>query len=80
MNIPHANVTESDKDLDANVFIFAAFADKRTGTLYSDLTGVFPFMTLKGNVCFLVVYHYQTNAILALPIANFTGNAILTAY
>jgi hypothetical protein len=61
-------------------FVFAAFADKNTGTIYSDLTGKFPFMSLEGNVCFLVVYHYETNAILASPLANFTNDAILGAY
>jgi hypothetical protein len=48
--------------------------------MYSDLTSTFPFMSLKGNVCFLVVYHYKSNAILALPIANYTANTILAAY
>jgi hypothetical protein len=37
-------------------------------------------MSLEGNVCFLVVYHYKTNAILALSIKNFTGKCILSAY
>ncbi len=37
-------------------------------------------MLLEGNVCFLVVYHYETNAILALPIKNFTDEYILSAY
>ncbi len=77
---PTANVIEDDDTSDANVFIFAAFADKQTGTLYSDLTGSFPFMSLEGNVCFLVVYHYETNAIMAVPLPNFTDVAILTAY
>jgi hypothetical protein len=36
-------------------------------------------MSLEGNVCFLIVYHYKTNAILALPIAGFTDNSILAA-
>jgi hypothetical protein len=62
------------------VFVFAAFADKQKGTLYSDLTSTFPFMSLEGNVCFLVVYHYETNAIMAVPIANFTNDAILKAF
>lgn len=61
-------------------FVFAAFADKNTGTIYSDLTGKFPFMSLEGNVCFLVVYHYETNAILASPLANFTNDAIFSEY
>jgi hypothetical protein len=73
-------VIENDDESDANVFVFAAFADKQTGTLYSDLTGTFPFMSLEGNVCFLVVYHYETNAIMAVPLPNFTDEAILTAY
>jgi hypothetical protein len=64
----------------ANVFIFAAFADKMTGILYPNLTGTFPFMPLEGNVCFLVVYHYESNAILLLPVANFANNTILAAY
>jgi hypothetical protein len=65
---------------DTNMFCFAVFADKHTGTIYNNLTGVFPFMSLKGNVCFLVVYHYESNAILATPIASFSNNAILAAY
>jgi hypothetical protein len=76
----NATIIESNNNSTANVFIFAAFADKRTGILYSDLTGTFPFMSLEGNVCFLVVYHYKSNATLALPIANFADNTILATY
>jgi hypothetical protein len=77
---PTANFIEPDGDTAVNVFCFSAFADKRTGILYSDLTGTFPFMSLEGNVCFLGAYHYETNAILALPIKNFTDKCILSAY
>jgi hypothetical protein len=77
--MPHTNIIENDDNLD-NVFVCAAFADKHTGILYSDLTGTFPFMSLEGNICFLVVYHYEANAILALPVANFSNDSILTAY
>jgi hypothetical protein len=80
MHVPHTNVIESDDDSDGNVFVFAAFADKQNGTVYSNLTGAFPFMSLEGNVCFLVVYYYETNAIMAVPIANFTDDAILKAF
>jgi hypothetical protein len=55
-------------------------ADKQTGILYNDLTGAFPFMSLKGNVCFLVVYHYDTNTILALPMKGFSNKIIFAAY
>ncbi len=37
-------------------------------------------MLLEGNVCLLVVYHYESKAILVLPIANFANNTILAAY
>jgi hypothetical protein len=37
-------------------------------------------MSLKGNVCFLVVYHYKSNGILALPISSFGNNTIFTGY
>ncbi len=61
-------------------FCFAAFADKRTGILYNNLTGTFPFVSLEGNVCFLIVYHYKTSAILALPKAGFSDDIIFAAH
>ncbi len=77
------NVIENDNKWDhpnANLFCFAAFADKHTGTLYNNLTGAFPVMLLEGNVCFLVVYHDASNAILALPISGFSNEVIFKAY
>jgi hypothetical protein len=65
---------------DANIFCFAAFANKRTGILNNNCTGTFPFMSLEGNACFLTLYHYKTNAILALPIVGFSDNIIFAAY
>jgi hypothetical protein len=76
----NANIIESNNDSMANVFIFAAFAGKRTSILYSNLTRTFPFMPLKRNVSFLVVYHYKSNAILVLPNTNFTNDTILATY
>jgi hypothetical protein len=80
IHVPHVNVIESDDNSNGNVFVFVAFADKQNGTLYFDLTGTFLFMSLEGNVCFLVVYHYETNAIMVVPIANFTNDTVLKAY
>jgi hypothetical protein len=78
--IPNVIEDDMDNQTDANLFCFATFADKHTRTLYNNLTGTFPFMSLKGNVCFLVVYHYESNAILALPISGFSDNIIFQAY
>ncbi len=49
IHVPHIKVIESDDDSNGNVFVFVAFADKRNGTLYSNLTGTFPFMSLEGS-------------------------------
>lgn len=51
-----------------------------SGVVYNDLTGNFPFMSLDGSVCFFVLYHYETNAILATPIAGLDDKSIFNAY
>ena len=75
-----AFIIEDDDSSAGNIFCFAAFADKRTGVLYNDLTGSFPYMSLEGNVCYLIVYHYESNAILGLPISGFNDNTVFAAY
>ena len=80
-NVPLPNFIADDDDSSvANIFCSAAFADKISGVVYSDLTGNFPFMSFDGNVCFLVVYHYETNAIMATPIAGLDDMTIFKAY
>jgi hypothetical protein len=37
-------------------------------------------MSLDGNICFFVMYHYKTNAILIIPIAGLNSECILEAY
>ena len=59
-----------------NVFCFGAFADNVRGVVYNDCTGEFPFMSLDGNACFFVMYHYRTNAILATPIPGLDSKSI----
>ncbi len=48
--------------------------------MYHDLTGSFPFMSLDGSVCFFILYHYETNSILATPIAGLDDKIIFKAY
>jgi hypothetical protein len=73
-------VIEDNDSSVGNIFCFGAFADKRTGVPYNYLTLPLPYMSLEGNVCFLIVYHYKSNAILALPISGFDDNTIFAAY
>ena len=78
---PQAHIIEDDATSAAgNIFCFGAFADKHTGVVYSDLTGTFPYMSLTGNVCFLVVYHYESNAILGVPLKNMEDSTVFNAY
>ncbi len=37
-------------------------------------------MSLEGNVCYLIVYHYKSNTILGLPISGFDDNTVFAAY
>jgi len=48
--------------------------------LYNDLTGNFPFMSIDGSVCYFVMYHYKTNAILVKAIKNLDDHSIYEAY
>jgi hypothetical protein len=64
----------------ANVFCFGAFANKNSGIVCHDLTGSFPFMSYNGSICFFILYHYESNAILGTPIAGLDNISIFEAY
>jgi hypothetical protein len=76
---PNVIVDDGDESI-ANIFCFGAFADKTSGVVYHDLTGSFPFMSFDGSVCFFVLYHYESNAILATPITGLNDVSIFNAY
>ncbi len=48
--------------------------------MYNDMTGNFPFVSLDGNVCYLIIYHYESNSILATPITGLTDTIVYEAY
>jgi hypothetical protein len=58
------------------------FVDCRpiTGQIFSDLPGRFVLPSSRGNNYLLVVYDYDSNAILAEPIKNRTATQIVSAY
>jgi hypothetical protein len=81
-NISHTaqqyNIIDNNDDQSiANVFCFGEFADKISGVVYNNCTGKFSYMSLDGSVCFFVMYHYETNAILATPIPGLDSASIL---
>ena len=48
--------------------------------MYNDMTNNFPFVSLDGSVCYLIIYHYKSNSILATPITGLTDTIIFNAY
>jgi hypothetical protein len=51
-----------------------------TGKIYSDQTGRFPVMSSKGNQYIMIVYDYDSAAILAEPLKNRTKQELVRAY
>ncbi len=51
-----------------------------TSTAYSDLTGRFPHQSSRGNQYLLVIYDYDSNAILVEPLKNRAAGTIRTAW
>jgi hypothetical protein len=77
--LPHMILDDGDASI-ANVFCFCAFANPHTSVVYSNLTDKFPFMSFDGSICFLVMYHYESNAILPTPISGLYDLCIFNAY
>ncbi len=48
--------------------------------MYNDMTGNFPFVSLDGSVCYFIIYHYETNSILATPNTGLTDTKKVKAY
>jgi hypothetical protein len=76
---PNLIAIDDDKS-NTNIFCFGEFAYKNSGIVYHDLTGSFPFMSLDGSVCFVVLYHYELNAILITPIAGLDNLSMFDSY
>jgi hypothetical protein len=70
-------IAMDDKKSIANIFCFGEITYRNSGTVYHDLTGLFPFVSFDGSVCFFVFYHYQLNTILITPIAEFDNMRVL---
>jgi hypothetical protein len=72
-------VTEPDVDHGVKTqFVYAATID--SGQIYTDQTGKFPVVSRKGNKYIMIVYDYDSNAILAQPIKDRTAPELLKAF
>jgi hypothetical protein len=72
-------VTEPDIDHGIKTqFVYAATID--AGQIYTDQTGRFPVVSSKGNKYIVILYDYDSNAILAQPIKDRTAPKLLKAF
>jgi len=51
-----------------------------TGQMYMDLTGKFVAPSSNGNNYIMIIYDYDSNAILAIPLKKCKAESILAAY
>ena len=60
---------------------FASFVSfESTAKAYSDQTGKFPFTSSRGNKYLMIVYDYDSNAILQEPLKNKTSKELVRAW
>jgi hypothetical protein len=76
-----AQLIDSEADQDHGIktqFVYAATIG--AGKIYTDQTGRFPVVSSKGNKYIMIVYDYDSNAILAKPIKDRTAPELLKAF
>jgi hypothetical protein len=64
----------------ANVFCYGALTNRHSGVVYNNLMGDFPFILFDKSICYLIMYMYEPNVILATPIAGLDNTSIYNAY
>jgi hypothetical protein len=79
--IKSINPSNQESDIDHGIktqFVYAATID--AGQIYTDQTGRFPVVSSKGNKYIMILYDYDSNAILAQPIKDRTAPELLKAF
>jgi hypothetical protein len=79
--VKDTKVIFTEPDLDHGIktqFVYAATID--AGQIYTDQTGRFPVVSSKGNKYIMILYDYDSNAILAQPIKDRTAPDLLRAF
>jgi hypothetical protein len=76
---PKVIMTEPDLDQGIKTqYVYAATID--TGQIYTDQTGRFQLVSSKGNKYIMILYDYDSHAILAQPIKDRTAPELLRAF
>jgi hypothetical protein len=81
IKVRYPKVIITDPDVDQGIktqYVYAATID--AGQIYTDQTGRFPVVSSKGNKYIMILYDYDSNAILAQPIKERTAPELLRAF
>ncbi len=62
------------------MFCFATLADAITGTMYTNITGIFPVCSFKSMQYVFVAYIYDLNAIIVWAMPSCTNASVLQAF
>eukprot|EP00957_Ditylum_brightwellii_P195458 14892660-Ditylum_brightwellii.AAC.1 len=71
---PHQQLVKTNE-----VYLVLKLVKEFDHTLYTDLTGKFPVTAQAGNKHILVMYDYDSNAILAVPVMNRSDSSLTKA-
>jgi hypothetical protein len=74
----NTKVINQEADMDHGIktqLVYAAIIDG--GQIYTDQKGIFPVVSIKGNKYIIILYDYDSNAILAQPIKDLTAPELL---
>ena len=63
-----------------SIFVWVITADATTGKVYTDFTGRFPVMSLRGVQYIFLLYDYDSNAILVEPMKSRSDTDMEKAY
>ena len=69
-----------EQEMKTNEVFIAYFTTDKNGVVYTDLTGKFPITSLDGHKYILILYHYDSNAILVKPLKNRSDEETLKVY
>jgi hypothetical protein len=79
--IKDTKIISQEIDMDHGIktqFVYAATID--AGQIYTDQTGTFTVVSSNGNKYIMILYDYDSNAILAQPITDLTAPELLKAF
>ena len=62
------------------LFMTMGIINKKEGTIYADLTGIFPITSMNGMQAIFITYDWTKNAILATPIKHAKSETIVECF